>query len=55
MGVGSRAMFDWMLDAMALEELEPVVDRTFGFDEAREAYRHVESGDHRGQVVVTVE
>ena len=55
MGVGSRAMFDRMLRAMAVEETEPVVDRTFGFDEAREAYRYVEDGKHQGKVVVTVD
>ena len=54
-GVGSRAMFDRMLRAMAVEELEPVVDRTFGFDEVAEAYRYVEAGDHQGKVVVTVD
>ncbi|ESP88810.1 zinc-dependent alcohol dehydrogenase family protein [Candidatus Halobonum tyrrellensis] len=55
LGVGSRAMFDRMLRAMAVEELEPVVDRTFGFDEAREAYRYVEAGEHQGKVVVRVD
>ena len=53
-GVGSRAMFDRTLDAMEAEGTEPVVDRTFGFGEAREAYRYVESGDHLGTVVVRV-
>jgi len=55
MGVGSRAMFDRMLRAMAASEMEPVVDRTFGFDEVQEAYRYVEGGEHQGKVVVTVD
>nr|WP_255682146.1 zinc-binding dehydrogenase [Natrinema sp. SYSU A 869] len=55
MGVGSRAMFDRMNRAMAATEMEPVIDRTFDFDEAREAYRYVEAGEHQGKVVVSVE
>lgn len=55
MGVGSRAMFDRMLDAMGTAEMEPVVDRVFGFEEAREAYRHLDRGDHHGKVVISVD
>lgn len=32
-GVGSRAMFDWILRAMVAMEIRPVIDRTFSFDE----------------------
>ena len=32
--VGSRAMFEAMLRALALHEVHPVVDRVFGFEEA---------------------
>ncbi|WP_353635304.1 NAD(P)-dependent alcohol dehydrogenase [Halobacterium sp. NMX12-1] len=55
MGVGSRAMFDRMLAAMAGDELQPEIDRVFDFDEVREAYRYVEAGDHQGKVVVSLE
>ncbi|MFC6767269.1 zinc-dependent alcohol dehydrogenase family protein, partial [Natrinema soli] len=55
MGVGSRAMFDRMNRAMAATELEPVIDRTFDFDEVREAYRYVEAGEHQGKVVISIE
>jgi NADPH:quinone reductase-like Zn-dependent oxidoreductase len=34
--------------------LQPVVDRVFTFDQAREAYRHMESGSHFGKVVIAV-
>ncbi|WP_226022933.1 zinc-dependent alcohol dehydrogenase family protein [Halomicrobium salinisoli] len=54
MGVGSRAMFDRMLDAMAAGEVTPVVDSVFAFDEAREAYRYLERGEHQGKVVVSL-
>ena len=32
--------------------LQPVIDRTFGFDEAIDAYRHLKSGAHFGKVVI---
>ena len=34
--------------------VQPVVDRVFTFDQAREAYRHMESGSHFGKVVIAV-
>ncbi|ELY70620.1 zinc-dependent alcohol dehydrogenase family protein [Natrinema versiforme] len=55
MGVGSRAMFDRMNRAMAATEMEPVIDRVFDFEDAREAYRYVEAGDHQGKVVISLE
>lgn len=53
--VGSRAMFDRMLDAMAAAEMQPEVDRVFDFDDAREAYRYVERGEHQGKVVIRID
>jgi len=55
MGVGSRAMFDRLLAAVDANDVEPVVDSTFAFDDARDAYRYLETGDHQGKVVVTVD
>ncbi|AEH38332.1 zinc-dependent alcohol dehydrogenase family protein [Halopiger xanaduensis] len=57
MGVGSRAMFDRMNSAIEAAALEPVIDRTFGFeeDEVREAYRYVDEGAHQGKVVISLE
>jgi NADPH:quinone reductase-like Zn-dependent oxidoreductase len=53
--VGSRAMYEEMNRAITVNELRPVVDRVFPFEEAREAFRHLESGAHVGKVVVSVE
>jgi NADPH:quinone reductase-like Zn-dependent oxidoreductase len=50
--VGSRAMFEAMNRAIALHRLRPVVDRTFGFGEVKEALRYLESGSHFGKIVV---
>ena len=50
---GSRAMLEELVAFMALHRLHPVVDRTFDFDAAPDALRHLERGDHFGKVVVT--
>ncbi|MCX4914422.1 NAD(P)-dependent alcohol dehydrogenase [Streptomyces sp. NBC_01281] len=52
--VGSRAHFESMNRALRLHGVRPVVDRVFGFDEVREAYRYYESGAAFGKVVVRV-
>jgi NADPH:quinone reductase-like Zn-dependent oxidoreductase len=53
--VGSRAMFAAMNAALALHRIEPVIDRTFGFDETLEAFRHLESGRHFGKIVISLD
>lgn len=52
--VGSRDTFEAMVRAMEVAKLEPVIDRVFGFEEARTAYEHLASGRHFGTVVVKV-
>jgi NADPH:quinone reductase-like Zn-dependent oxidoreductase len=52
--VGSRAMFEAMNAAIAAHGLRPVVDRVFGFDDARAALRYLEAGAHFGKVVLSV-
>jgi NADPH:quinone reductase-like Zn-dependent oxidoreductase len=52
--VGSREMFEDMNRAMAVNDVHPVVDRTFTFEETREAYRYLESGAHFGKVCITL-
>jgi NADPH:quinone reductase-like Zn-dependent oxidoreductase len=51
--VGSRADFEAMNRAITMHQLRPVIDRTFPFVEAKEAYRHFESRGHFGKVVIT--
>jgi NADPH:quinone reductase-like Zn-dependent oxidoreductase len=53
--VGSRLMFEAMNRAIALHKLKPVIDRVFPFDQATEAYKHLESGSHFGKVVIAIE
>jgi len=51
--VGSRDDFESMNRAIAMHHLHPVIDRTFPFAEAKEAYRHFEGRSHFGKVVIT--
>jgi alcohol dehydrogenase len=51
--VGSRTDFEAMNRAIAMHRLHPVIDRTFPFAEAKEAYRHFEGRGHFGKVVIT--
>ncbi|HTM48358.1 MAG TPA: NAD(P)-dependent alcohol dehydrogenase [Bryobacteraceae bacterium] len=52
--VGSREMFENMNRAISAHGLRPVVDRVFGFDQAREAMHYMESGAHFGKICIRV-
>jgi len=52
--VGSRAMFEAMNRAIEASRLRPVVDRVFGFDQAPQALKYLESGAHFGKVVIQI-
>ena len=52
--VGSRAMLEKVVRFADISGLQPVVDRVFTFDQAREAFRHMASGAHFGKVVIAV-
>jgi NADPH:quinone reductase-like Zn-dependent oxidoreductase len=50
--VGSRAMFEEMNAAITKAKLRPVIDRVFSFDQAREAFQHMQSASHFGKIVI---
>jgi NADPH:quinone reductase-like Zn-dependent oxidoreductase len=50
--VGSVAMLEAMNRALSLHRTKPVVDRTFGFDEARAAIEQLKTGQHFGKLVI---
>ena len=52
--VGSTQMFEAMNRAIAANEIKPVIDKVFGFDEAQAAYQHMASGAHFGKIVIRV-
>ena len=51
--VGSRSMFRELVAAVEVNDLHPVIDRTFAFEEVRDAYEYLQSGQHFGKVVIT--
>jgi NADPH:quinone reductase-like Zn-dependent oxidoreductase len=52
--VGSARHFERMNDAITRWGVQPIIDRTFPFESAAAAYRHLESGAHFGKVVITI-
>ncbi|WP_372721423.1 NAD(P)-dependent alcohol dehydrogenase [Novipirellula sp.] len=50
--VGSRQMHQRMLAAMTVNQIAPVIDKTFSFDDAIEAYHYFASQKHVGKVVI---
>jgi NADPH:quinone reductase-like Zn-dependent oxidoreductase len=53
--VGSRAAFTAMNQAIALHQLHPVIDRSFSFSQALEAYRYFDKARPFGEVVISSE
>ena len=53
--VGSVEDLQAMCDAIVQNGMKPVVDRTFPFDQAREAFAHMASGAHFGKVAIVIE
>jgi NADPH:quinone reductase-like Zn-dependent oxidoreductase len=51
---GSRAMLARLVRAMEANDIQPVIDRVFPFEEAREAYAYLHSGAHVGKVMIKV-
>jgi NADPH:quinone reductase-like Zn-dependent oxidoreductase len=52
--VGSRNLFRDMNRAIAASGLRPVIDRTFAFDEAPQAYRAMQAAGHFGKLVIEI-
>jgi NADPH:quinone reductase-like Zn-dependent oxidoreductase len=52
--VGSREIFEAMNAAITGHRIKPVIDRTFVFDDALEAFRHFAAAQHFGKVVIDI-
>ncbi len=50
--VGSRDMFEALNRAIEINQLKPVIDRSFAFEEAHAAYEYLRSATHFGKVVL---
>jgi NADPH:quinone reductase-like Zn-dependent oxidoreductase len=52
LSVGSRDNFSDMLRAMSLHRIEPVVDKTYAWTDARAAFEAMQTGAHFGKIVL---
>jgi NADPH:quinone reductase-like Zn-dependent oxidoreductase len=52
--VGSTQMFEAMNRAIAVAGMKPVIDKVFGFDDTKAAFRHLESAQHFGKIVIAL-
>lgn len=50
--VGDRSGLLELIRAVSAVGLKPVIDRTFAFEDARQAFSYLESGQHFGKVVI---
>jgi NADPH:quinone reductase-like Zn-dependent oxidoreductase len=53
--VGSVEDLQAMTDAIAHHRMKPVIDKTFPFDQAKQAFFHMESGAHFGKVAIAID
>lgn len=52
--VGNRRMFEDMNAAFALNQVHPVIDQVFNFEDARAAYHAMRTAGHFGKLVVKI-
>src|SRR4051794_13596521 len=52
--VGSAEDLRALADAMAANGIKPVMDRTFAFDQVKDAFAYMESGAHFGKIAVAI-
>jgi NADPH:quinone reductase-like Zn-dependent oxidoreductase len=52
--VGSVEDLQAMADAIAINRMKPVMDKTFAFAQAREAFAYMASGAHFGKVAISI-
>ena len=53
--VGSQAMFRSMNRAFEAAALEPVIDQTFGFENAHDAFHCMREAGHFGKIVISLD
>ena len=52
--VGSVEDLQAMANAIAANRMKPVIDRTFPFEQAKDAFSHMASGAHYGKVAIAI-
>ncbi|HXQ26570.1 MAG TPA: NAD(P)-dependent alcohol dehydrogenase [Candidatus Acidoferrales bacterium] len=53
-GVGSRASLEQLIQAVEVNRIKPIVEKTFPFDHAADAFRLQSSGNFLGKIVITI-
>ncbi len=53
--VGSRQMFEQMNLMICNHTLQPVIDKTFAFGEAKDALKYMEGASHFGKIVIKIQ
>ena len=52
--VGSRRMFVDLIQAMVTNDIRPVIDRVFDWDDVYDAIDYMQSGEKIGKIVIRV-
>jgi NADPH:quinone reductase-like Zn-dependent oxidoreductase len=52
--VGNRRMFEDMNAAFTVNQVHPVIDQVFDFDDVRAAYNAMRAAGHFGKLVVRI-
>jgi len=52
--VGSVEDLQAMADAIAASRMKPIIDKTFSFDQVKQAFARMESGAHFGKVAIAI-
>jgi NADPH:quinone reductase-like Zn-dependent oxidoreductase len=53
-GVGSRASLEQLIQAIEVNQIKPIIDKVFPFDQAPDAFRLQASGNFLGKIVIAV-
>ena len=52
LAVGSKIMQEQMIDAIEVNQIKPIIDKSFAFDQLAEAFKYQASGAHFGKIVL---
>lgn len=52
LAVGSRVMQEKMIDAIEINQLKPIIDKSFAFEELADAFKYQATGAHFGKIVL---
>jgi NADPH:quinone reductase-like Zn-dependent oxidoreductase len=52
--VGPTPLFVGLLRAVEQNQIRPIIDSVFDFDDAPRAYQHLQSAQHFGKVVIKI-